>query len=329
MQTGNYYNLAGLSAVLFELLDSAWGIYMQNNIICVEDLYVEYKSCIAVNHIDLKVHDGEVLGIIGENGAGKTTTIECIAGINKEFKGNIVVLGNDIKNVRKSFYNDISVQLQEASFPEKLKVSEICKLFNSFYKKPIDYNSLLNAFGLEEKTSTYYGNLSGGQKQKLSILVALISNARIIIMDELTTGLDPQARRNTINIIKQYTKGRTILLTTHFMDEAEALCDRVCFMGKGKILKLGKIDELFIECGIKNKVVFSSEDEDIDKYFEKNYYFVEKQGSHISIMCNEDLLISEVENILNLHNVKYSNLQQQGTRLEDLYFKILGKKVDE
>ena len=88
-------------------------------------------------------------------------------------------------------------------------------------------------------------------------------------MDELTTGLDPQARRNTINIIKQYTKGRTILLTTHFMDEAEALCDRVCFMGKGKILKLGKIDELFIECGIKNKVVFSSEDEDIDKYFEK------------------------------------------------------------
>ena len=103
MQTGNYYNLAGLSVVLFKLLDAAWGIYMQNNVICVEDLYVEYKSCIAVNHIDLKVHDGEVLGIIGENGAGKTTTIECIAGINKEFKGNIVVLGNDIKNVRKMF----------------------------------------------------------------------------------------------------------------------------------------------------------------------------------------------------------------------------------
>lgn len=213
----------------------------------VNNLSVKYGNFFAVENVCLNVLEGEILGIIGENGAGKTTTVECISGVNKNFKGSIKVLDKNIKTVDKDFYNYLSVQLQEASFPEKLKVKEILKLFTSFYKQPLSYEEMLKEFEMDDKLNSFYGNLSGGQKQKLGIIVTLLSNAKIIILDELTTGLDPNARRSTIKFIRKYIGRKTIIMTTHFLDEIEQLCDRVCIISHGKVKEIGKLEDLYVK----------------------------------------------------------------------------------
>lgn len=159
-------------------------------IIEVEDLVVEYKGVQVVDHVSFSVEEGEIFGMIGPNGAGKTTTIECIEGIRENYSGSIRVLGLNPKVDRKKLYNLIGVQLQETSYQDKIKVWEICKMFSSFYANPLPYESLLNDFGLYDKVNSYVSKLSGGQRQKLAIILALIANPKIIFLDELSTGLD-------------------------------------------------------------------------------------------------------------------------------------------
>ena len=202
----------------------------------VRNLHKRYGQHVAVDDVSFTVEEGEIFGIIGPNGAGKTTTVESIAGLRTPDSGSISVLGLDPKKNRAEVRERLGVQLQESSFPDAIKVAEALELYSSFYRDPVDWRELMELLGLTEKRNTQYKALSGGQKQRLSIALALVGDPKVAILDELTTGLDPQARRDTWSLIERVRDtGVTILLVTHFMDEAERLCDRIAVIDGGRV----------------------------------------------------------------------------------------------
>ncbi|WP_086668389.1 ABC transporter ATP-binding protein [Lentzea kentuckyensis] len=201
-------------------------------IIEVRDLGKRYGPKIAVDSVSFEVAEGEIFGILGPNGAGKTTTVECVAGLRKADRGSVSVLGRAPADVRSA----IGVQLQSSELPERIRVGEALSLFSSFYPEPADWSARL---GLSAHLKAEFGQLSGGLKQRLSIALALIGSPRVAILDELTTGLDPQARRDTWSVVEEVrSAGVTIVLVTHFMEEAERLCDRVAVFRDGRIAAL-------------------------------------------------------------------------------------------
>ena len=223
----------------------------------VRSLCKNYGSVRAVDGISFDVKDNEIFCMVGPNGAGKTTTIECIEGLRKPDSGEIRVLGLEPYREKEKLYQLIGVQLQETSYQDSIKVWEICQLFSSFYKNPLSYEELLKKFELYEKKNSYVSKLSGGQRQKLSIILALIPNPEIVFLDELTTGLDPQARRSMWTFIKGLREeGRTIFLTTHYMEEAEYLSDRVAIMYHGHIVALDTPKNLIEKSEIEEKIIF-------------------------------------------------------------------------
>jgi ABC-2 type transport system ATP-binding protein len=202
----------------------------------VRNIRKRYGPHVAIEDVSFTVEEGEIFGIIGPNGAGKTTTVESIAGLRTPDAGSISVLGLDPVKDRAEVRQQLGVQLQESSFPDAIKVSEALDLYSSFYRDPADWRELMDLLGLTEKRSTQYKALSGGQKQRLSIALALVGNPKVAILDELTTGLDPQARRDTWSLIEKVRDtGVTILLVTHFMDEAERLSDRIAVINGGRV----------------------------------------------------------------------------------------------
>src|SRR5579859_1828475 len=208
-------------------------------VIEVEHLSKSYGSTVAVDDISFYVDEGEIFGILGPNGAGKTTTVECIEGLRRQDSGLVRVLGLDPRTDRQAVTEVLGAQLQESAQPDKLYVGEALDLYSSFYPYPADWRSLAAKLGLEGKLHTKYKKLSGGQKQRLSIALALVGNPRIAVLDELTTGLDPQARRDTWDLISAVRdSGVTIVLVTHFMEEAEHLCDRVALVDQGRIVAM-------------------------------------------------------------------------------------------
>jgi ABC-2 type transport system ATP-binding protein len=206
-------------------------------VIEVRGLHKEYGDTVAVDDVSFTVSEGEIFGILGPNGAGKTTTVECVEGLRKPDRGELRVLGLDPLRDRAELTQRLGVQLQESQLPAKLRVAEALDLYSSFYRAPADWRSLLDALGLAGKSDTPFGKLSGGQKQRLSIALALVGSPRIAVLDELTTGLDPQARRDTWELIENIRdRGVTIVLVSHFMEEAERLCDRVALIDKGRVV---------------------------------------------------------------------------------------------
>ena len=202
----------------------------------VRNLHKRYGHHVAVDDVSFSVEEGEIFGIIGPNGAGKTTTVECIAGLRTPDSGSISVLGLDPIKDRTKVRERLGVQLQESSFPDAIKVAEALDLYSSFYRDPADWRELMDLLDLTGKRNTRYKALSGGQKQRLSIALALVGRPRVAILDELTTGLDPQARRDTWTLIERVRDtGVTILLVTHFMDEAERLSDRIAVIDSGRV----------------------------------------------------------------------------------------------
>ncbi|OKH94652.1 ABC transporter ATP-binding protein [Streptomyces uncialis] len=202
----------------------------------VRNLHKRYGRHIAVDDVSFTVEEGEIFGIIGPNGAGKTTTVECVAGLRTPDSGSVSVLGLDPVKDRAEVRERLGVQPQESGFPDAIKVAEALELYSSFYRDPADRRELLELLGLTEKRDTRYKALSGGQKQRLSIALALVGNPKVAILDELTTGLDPQARRDTWTLVEQVRDtGVTILLVTHFMDEAERLSDRIAVIDGGRV----------------------------------------------------------------------------------------------
>ena len=200
----------------------------------VEELRLEYGTITAVKDVSFNLYQGEILAIVGANGSGKTSTVECLEGLRIPTSGKVEVFGYTPHKNRTEIYKKIGVQLQEASYPDYIRVNEVCKLFSAFYENPADWKLLLEQFGLSEKSKRMVKNLSGGEKQRLSVLLALLPRPQILILDELTTGLDPEVRRGMWESLIQIKRtGTTILLVSHYMDEVEYLADRLVYLENG------------------------------------------------------------------------------------------------
>lgn len=229
--------------------------------IVVKELIKTYPGLTAVDGISFEVEKGEIFGVVGPNGAGKTTTIECLEGLRKPDSGDIQVMGTDAIKAPDRMQEQIGVQLQSTALYDHMKVSEALALFSSLYKKKIDWGSnwakLIEPLELTEKIDKYYSTLSGGQKQRLHIALALVHDPEVIFLDELTTGLDPQARRNMWELLESIRdRGKTIFLTTHYMEEAQHLCDRVAIFDRGKIIAIDSPDGLIAQLGANNRILF-------------------------------------------------------------------------
>ena len=219
-----------------------------SSIVSVRDLRKRYGQIEAVKGISFDVEEGEVFGLLGPNGAGKTTTVEILEGLRRADAGTAVVSGVDVTRDPAGVKRRIGVQLQASAFPENLSAKEVVELFGIFYGRTVDAMALLRAVDLADRAGQRQEKLSGGQRQRLSIAVALVNEPRVVFLDEPTTGLDPQARRNLWGLVRGIRdRGVTVLLTTHYMDEAEVLCDRVAIMDAGRILKLAPPRELVVE----------------------------------------------------------------------------------
>ena len=216
-----------------------------NEIISVKQLSKSYGGLTAVQGLDLSVTQGTVFGLLGANGAGKSTTIECMLGTRKFDAGTVSILGMNPLLQRKQLFENVGVQLQEANYQDKVTVAELCEVTQSLYRNAADYGELLKQFGIFDKAKSMVKELSGGQRQKLFIVLALIPQPKVVFLDELTTGLDAKARREVWKILSDLKeKGMTIFLTSHFMDEVEALCDWVCILKKGKAVFYGTVEEV-------------------------------------------------------------------------------------
>lgn len=213
-------------------------------VIKVERLSKSYGKLLAVNNVSLSVKRGTVFGLLGANGAGKSTTIECMLGTKKSDGGKVSVLGMNPLTERKKLFEKVGVQFQEANYQDKITVSELCEVTASLYRNAANYLDLLERFGISDKRKSPVTELSGGQRQRLFIILALIPNPEVVFLDELTTGLDAKARRDVWKILSELKeKGLTILLTPHFMDEVEALCDFICILKQGEIVFYGTVSE--------------------------------------------------------------------------------------
>ena len=225
---------------------------------CVHGLRKAYSDVVAVDGLDLEVRSGECFGLLGPNGAGKTTTIEICEGLTEPDGGTVELLGLGWKKDAAELRQRLGVQLQETQLSEKLTVEETVRLFRSFYRRGPAVSEVIAMVQLEEKRSSRVGGLSGGQKQRLAMACALVGDPDLLFLDEPTTGLDPQARRQLWELIERFkSEGRNIILTTHYMDEAERLCDRVAIMDHGKIIALGTPKELIASIGAEHMVEFA------------------------------------------------------------------------
>lgn len=303
----------------------------QNDLVIeVNDLVKQYPGVRAVDGISFCVRQGEIFGMVGPNGAGKTTTIECVEGLRHLDKGNIRVLGLDPRRDGFQLREQIGIQLQSAALPDRIKVWEALDLFASFYKKSVDWRLLLAKMELKEKRNAFVSKLSGGQKQRVFIALALINDPEIMFLDEMTTGLDPQSRRVMWDLVWEIqSQGKTIFLTTHFMEEAERLCDRVAIVDHGKIVALDTPQNLVDSLGDESRVVF-----EIDRPFDQSLVNalpgitrVEKIGDRILVYGKKDGLIGKVVNALESANVPFKNIRAEQPTLEDVFLKLTGKEI--
>jgi ABC-2 type transport system ATP-binding protein len=224
-------------------------------------LVKDYGALRAVNGLDLEIRSGECFGLLGPNGAGKTTTVEILEGLLPPTSGDVELLGRNWKNDGHSLRQRLGISLQETNLADKLTVEETLQLFRSFYASGPEIDELLELVSLTDKRKTWYVKLSGGQKQRLAVACALVGDPEILFLDEPTTGLDPQSRRQLWGLIEQFkAEGRTVLLTTHYMDEAQRLCDRVAVVDKGKVIALGTPRELIASLGGTDVVEIKCDD---------------------------------------------------------------------
>ena len=295
-------------------------------VIEVTSLRKAYGSTVAVEDVSFVINEGEIFGILGPNGAGKTTTVECISGLRVPDGGTIGVLGLDPQRERHAIRGVVGVQLQEGSMPPKLTVRELLDLFASFYGDPADAGELLELLGLTAKRDDYYKRLSGGQKQRLSIALALIGNPKVAILDELTTGLDPQARRETWSLIEGVRdRGVTIVLVTHFMDEAERLCDRVALIDSGRVIAIDTPAGLAEREGGGNHMRFRPSRPFDDALLTglPEVDRLEHQGDRIVVSGDGDLL-GAVISTLATAGTEAQGVQLESATLEDAFVRLAG-----
>ena len=290
-----------------------------------------YGDVVAVDDVSFSVAEGEIFGILGPNGAGKTTTVECVLGLRSPDAGSIRVLGLDPGQDREDLHLIVGAQLQESALPAKLRVGEILDLYRSFYPEPADVGEFIDALGLAGKRKDYYRSLSGGQRQRLSIALALIGRPKIAVLDEMTTGLDPQARRDTWDLIEGVrNRGVTILLVTHFMEEAERLCDRVALIDAGRVAALDSPAGLAARASGGTSVRFVPSAPFDDRLLSElpEVRTVTRSGSHV-VVTGTGELVNVVILTLATAGVTARDVQLDSSTLEDAFVKLTGRHLHE
>ena len=319
---------------------------LEQDVIIVEGLRKHYGNVKAVDDVSFHVQMGEIFGMVGPNGSGKTTTIECIEGLRIPDEGSLRVMGLDPQREVYELRERTGVQLQSSNLPNRMRVEEAMDLFASLYRQPADWHPLLNELGLTDKRRAFYSQLSGGQKQRLFVALALINRPEILFLDELTTGLDPQARRATWDLVREIqARGTTIFLTTHFMEEAERLCDRVAILDHGQIVALDTPQNLVNRLGVSRRIVFqvNGQSQAISRN-ERNrvdstvfnpaligvidgVQRIEQQGDEVVVYVQGEGLISTVIQALEAARVPFHNLRSEQANLEDAFLALTGRDM--
>jgi ABC-2 type transport system ATP-binding protein len=300
------------------------------NVIEVTNLVKSYAGRPAVDDVSFAVEQGEIFAILGPNGAGKTTTVESISGLRTPDAGSISVLGLDPRRDRADLREVLGVQLQESELPAKLKVREALDLFAAFYRTPADIDALLEGLGLVEKRDTQYRNLSGGQKQRLSVALALVGNPTVAILDELTTGLDPQARRDTWQLIEDVrNRGVTVVLVTHFMEEAERLADRIAIIDKGRLVALDTPAGIIARVSDEQRLRFrpSAPLDDSLLTALPEVRSVDRSGPVVTVAGTGNLL-GAVTAVLARNEIVAFDLRMEQAGLDDAFVALTGRSLD-
>jgi ABC-2 type transport system ATP-binding protein len=300
-------------------------------VIQVSGIRKTYGPTVAVDEVSFEVNDGEIFGLIGPNGAGKTTTMECIEGIRRPDRGAISVLGLDPFREVYKLQERIGVQLQQAQLQKRIKVWEAVDLWASLYKKKaIDGERLLEQLGLVDKRGAWFMNLSGGQKQRLFIALALINDPEVVFLDELTTGLDPQARRAIWELVRGIReRGKTVFLTTHLMEEAERLCDRVAVIEHGRIIDIDTPQRLVDRHCPERNVVLATDDPTAEERFRTipRVESVVRSGLQFTIRGRGDDLVTEVIHCLSENRIRVTDFRMIVPNLEDVFIKLTGHSI--
>jgi ABC-2 type transport system ATP-binding protein len=303
--------------------DNAQNLRDEQSVITVKNLIKRYGNSTAVDDISFSIREGEIFGIIGPNGAGKTTTVECISGLRAPDSGSISVYGLSPLRDRDRIREFVGVQLQETAMPPRLKVGEALQLFASFYASPLAPQEVLESLGVKHLERSAFKKLSGGQKQRVSIALALVGNPKIAILDELTTGLDPEARRDTWALIERMReRGVTVILVTHFMDEAETLCDRVALIDRGQVRALDTPEAIAAEAG-GNRLRFvpSRPVDDAMLYAVEGVQAVERKDRYVMVTGTGNLAASLL-NALAAAGVQVSELEARRGSLDDAFIRL-------
>jgi ABC-2 type transport system ATP-binding protein len=300
-----------------------------------QGLVKHYGEVAAVAGLELEVRTGECFGMLGPNGAGKTTTVEIFEGLRVPDDGEVEVLGDRWRGDGRPLRGRLGIQLQETKFPEKLRVSEVLTLFRSFYTRGLDIGDALAMVSLEEKASAYVRTLSGGQKQRLSLGCALVGDPELLFLDEPTTGLDPQSRRQTWEIVEGLkARGRTVLLTTHYMEEAARLCDRIAVVDHGKLIALGTPRELIASLGAEHVIEFAIDAGARDRIEEATLRALPSVKDVVRNGGSWRLTVGEVHRTvpallaaLSEHGAEPTELTTHHATLEDVFMALTGRRL--
>jgi ABC-2 type transport system ATP-binding protein len=298
------------------------------SIIEVRNLRKTYGTTVAVDDISFTVSEGEIFGLLGPNGAGKTTTVECLQGLRHPDSGNIHVLGLDPRTQAQALRRRIGSQLQESALPDRIKVWEALDLFASVTPNALDWHTLLEQWGLAEKRKSSFSSLSGGQRQRLFVALSLVNNPEVVFLDEMTTGLDPAARHVAWDLIRAIRdSGTTVVLVTHFMDEAEELCDRIAVVDRGKIVASDTPHGLIAEHASEVRVIFTTDQPDLS-WLDKIPHVrrVVRKGPRVEVEGSGPVL-ALVAAALVEHGITPPDLRVEQTTLEDVFLKLTGHSV--
>jgi len=299
-------------------------------VISVSHLGKRYGSVVAVDDVSLDVFEGEIFGLIGPNGAGKTTTMECVQGHRRPDRGTISVLGLDPRRDAAALRQRIGVQHQDAHLQKRIKVWEAVDLWSSLYRRVVDTTALLTRLGLEAKRDAWFMTLSGGQKQRLFIALALVHAPDVVFLDELTTGLDPQARRAIWGLVTDIRDGgATVFLTTHLMEEAERLCDRVAIIEHGRLIEVGTPAELVRKHCPERGVVFTSDAEGVADRFRTlpAVRSAVSSGSTHTIRGEGDDFVTDVIHFISREDIHVRGFRTELPTLEDVFLKLTGHTI--
>jgi ABC-2 type transport system ATP-binding protein len=299
-------------------------------VIHVADVRKTYGRTVAVDDVSFDVHAGEIFGLIGPNGAGKTTAMECVEGLRRPDRGVISVLGVDPTRDAYRLQERIGVQLQEAQLQKRIKVREAVELWASLYRKSVDADRLIDQLGLRDKRDAWFMTLSGGQKQRLFIALALINDPELVFLDELTTGLDPQARRAIWDLVRGIRRrGKTVFLTTHLMEEAERLCDRVAIIDHGRIVDIGTPADLVRrQCPERSVIVVTEDSTAIDRFRSiPEVESVSVEGLQVTIRGRGTDLVTQVIHCLAEHRIRVIDFRTELPTLEDVFLKMTGHTI--